>query len=78
MAKILVHATHGPENPTRAALALLVAKAALEEGHTVSVFLAGDAAQLVSSEKRENDREGMKMYAVTNQARIDDIVLNNS
>ena len=30
MAKILVHATHGPDNPTRAALALLVAKAALE------------------------------------------------
>ena len=44
MAKILVHATHGPENPTRAPLALLVAKVALEEGHTVSVFLAGDAA----------------------------------
>ena len=47
MAKILVHATHGPESPTRAALALLVAKAALDEGHTVSVFLAGDAAQLI-------------------------------
>ena len=47
MAKILVHATHGPENPTRAALALLVAKAALDEGHTVSMFLAGDAAQLM-------------------------------
>ena len=47
MAKILVHATHGPENPTRAALALLVAKAALEEGHSVSVFLAGDGAQLI-------------------------------
>ncbi len=47
MAKILVHATHGPENPTRATLALLVAKAALDEGHSVSVFLAGDAAQLI-------------------------------
>ena len=47
MAKILVHATHGPEHPTRATLALLVAKAALDEGHSVSVFLAGDAAQLV-------------------------------
>ena len=47
MAKILVHATHGPENPTRAALAFLVAKAALDEGHTVSLFLAGDAAQLI-------------------------------
>jgi uncharacterized protein len=47
MAKILVHATHGPENPTRAALAFLVAKAALDEGHSVSLFLAGEAAQLI-------------------------------
>jgi predicted peroxiredoxin len=29
MSKILVHATHGPENPTRAALAFLVAKTAV-------------------------------------------------
>lgn len=47
MASILVHITHGPENPTRAALGFLVAKAAVEEGHEVSVFLAGDAAALV-------------------------------
>jgi predicted peroxiredoxin len=47
MAKILVHLTHGPEQPTRAALAFLVAKAAQEEGHTVSMFLAGDAVQLM-------------------------------
>lgn len=45
--KILVHVTHGPEHPTRAALAFAVAKAALEEGHQVSVFLAGDAVQLL-------------------------------
>lgn len=47
MAKILVNVTHGPENPTRAALAFLVAKAAVDEGHSVSLFLAGDAAQLI-------------------------------
>jgi predicted peroxiredoxin len=47
MAKILVHATHGPDDPTRAALAFLVAKAALDEGHTVALFLAGDAALLI-------------------------------
>jgi predicted peroxiredoxin len=47
MAKILVHLTHGPEHPTRAALAFLVAKAGIEEGHTVSLFLAGDAVQLM-------------------------------
>jgi len=46
-AKILVHLTQGTENPTRAALAFLVARTAIEEGHAVSLFLAGDAVQLV-------------------------------
>lgn len=45
--KILVHLTSGPENPTKAALAFLVARTAIEEGHAVSVFLAGDAVQLL-------------------------------
>lgn len=45
--RILIHVTHGPEHPTRAALAFLVAKAAIEEGHSVSMFLAGDAVQLI-------------------------------
>jgi predicted peroxiredoxin len=47
MAKILVHLTFGPEAPTRAALAFLVAKSALDDGHEVSLFLAGDAVQLL-------------------------------
>ncbi|MGH3137613.1 MAG: DsrE family protein [Gaiellaceae bacterium] len=47
MAKILVHVTCGPENPTKAALSFLVAKAAIEEGHEVSMFLAGDGVQLL-------------------------------
>jgi len=47
MAKILVHITHGPEHPTRAALGFLVAKASIEEGHSVTLFLAGDAVQLM-------------------------------
>jgi len=45
--KILVHITCGPENPTKAALGFLVAKAALDEGHEVSLFLAADAVQLL-------------------------------
>lgn len=45
--KILVHITHGPENPTRAALGFLVAKTAIEEGHNVTLFLAGDAVKLL-------------------------------
>jgi predicted peroxiredoxin len=47
MATILVHVTCGPENPTKAALAFLVAKAAVDEGHEVSMFLAGDGVQLL-------------------------------
>ena len=45
--RILVHLTTGPEHPTRAALAFSVARAALEQGHAVSLFLAGDAVQLL-------------------------------
>lgn len=47
MGHLLVHITSGPGSPTRAALGLLVARAAVEEGHEVSVFLAGDAVQLI-------------------------------
>ncbi len=54
MAKILVHITHGPEHPTRAALGFLVAKAALDEGHEASIFLAGDAVQLVRDDVLDN------------------------
>jgi uncharacterized protein len=52
--KFLIHITQGPENPTRAALGLLVAKTAIEEGHTVFIFLAGDAVQLLRNEVLEN------------------------
>ena len=47
IASLLVNVTHGPEAPTRAALGFLMARAAVEEGHTVSLFLAGDAVQLL-------------------------------
>lgn len=52
--KILIHLTQGPENPTRAALAFLVAKTAIEEGHAVSLFLAGDAVQLLRDPVLDN------------------------
>lgn len=47
MPKILVHVTIGPEDPSRAALAFLVAKSAIDEGHTVSLFLDGNAVHLL-------------------------------
>ena len=38
MGRLLVHIVTGPENPTRVALGLLVARAALGAGHDVDVF----------------------------------------
>lgn len=51
---ILIHLTKGPENPTIAALAFLVAKTAVEEGHQVTLFLAGDAVQVMRAGVMEN------------------------
>ncbi|MCL6261734.1 DsrE family protein [Aquiflexum sp. TKW24L] len=52
--KVLIHITHGPENPTRAALGFLVAKTAIEEGYAVTLFLAGDAVQLLRKDVLDN------------------------
>jgi len=52
--KILVHLTSGPENPTKAALAFLVARTAIEQGHSVSMFLAGDGVQLLRDSTLDN------------------------
>jgi predicted peroxiredoxin len=54
MAKFLIHVTCGVENPSKAALAFLVAKSAIEENHQVTLFLAGDAAQLLRPAVIEN------------------------
>ena len=42
MSRILIHLVTGPENPTRAALALLVGRTAMDAGHDVDLFIAGD------------------------------------
>ena len=49
-ARFLVQVTTGQDNPTKAALAFLVARTALEEGHAVDVFLAGDAVLLLKDD----------------------------
>lgn len=54
VSKLLIHMTHGPEAPTRAALGFLVGRAAVEEGHDVSFFLAGDAVQLLRDAVLDN------------------------
>jgi predicted peroxiredoxin len=45
--KLLIHVTRGPEDPSRAALAFLVGKAAIGEGHEVTYFLAADGVGLL-------------------------------
>jgi len=50
MAKFLVHVTCSPTDTAKAALSFLVAKSAIEEGHTVTIFLAGDAVTLLKDD----------------------------
>ncbi len=52
--KILIHLTQGPENPTVASLAFLVARTAIDEGHIVTLFLAGDAVPLLRDQVMDN------------------------
>src|SRR3569623_1631686 len=47
-ANFLVHIHTGPDNPTEAALGVTVAAAALKQGQTVTMFLAGDGASLIT------------------------------
>ena len=47
MSSLLVHIHTGPENPTKVALGLLVARTAAAEGHEVTVFLAGDGVNVI-------------------------------
>ena len=54
MASLLIHITAGPNDATRAALGFLVAKTAVEEGHDVNIFLAGDAVQLIRDSVLDN------------------------
>jgi uncharacterized protein len=50
MSRLLVQIATGPENPTRVALGLLVAKTALGAGHDVDVFFAGDGVSVLRPE----------------------------
>jgi uncharacterized protein len=54
VAKFLIHVTCGVENPSKAALAFLVAKTVIDEKHEVTMFLAGDGAQLLRPAVVEN------------------------
>jgi predicted peroxiredoxin len=55
---LLVHVTVGATQATKAALALLVAASAQEEGHPVTVFFAGDGVELLQPDVL-NSLEGL-------------------
>lgn len=48
MSEFLIHIHTGPEDPTKAALGLLVALNAAKAGHVTKIFLAGDAVHLLA------------------------------
>jgi predicted peroxiredoxin len=50
MAKMLFSGTYASDDPTRAVLPFLSAKAALEAGHETEVFLLGEAVYLMKDE----------------------------
>jgi predicted peroxiredoxin len=47
VSRLLVQLSSGPEHPTRAALAFLIARTARQQGREVDLFLAGDAVSLL-------------------------------
>ena len=53
MSRLLVHIVTGPQDPTRVALGLLIARTARHLGHDVDVFFAGDATSLLRAETLE-------------------------
>jgi len=56
MARLLVHIATGPENPTRVALGLLVARSAVSAGHEVDLFIAGDGVAILRPETLDAGR----------------------
>ena len=52
MSHMLIHVITGTENPTRAALGLLVARTAAGAGHAVDIFFAGDGVDWLRPETR--------------------------
>lgn len=50
MARILVHVTAGPNDPTKAALGFFVARSVLEAGHDLVLFVAGDGVHLLTQD----------------------------
>ena len=53
MSRLLVHIATGPQNPTRAALGLLIARTAAEAGHEVDLFIGGVGVGILRPESPE-------------------------
>jgi len=89
MPRLLVHIATAPQDPTRLALGLLVARTARAQGHDVDVFVAGDAVHVLRPDARETvqglgtgnasehwaelQRSGARLFASGNSARAREI-----
>jgi len=73
LSKILIHLTHGPSAPTQADRAFLIARTAIQEGHEVSMFLAGEAVELIKDENL-NQTLGIGSTAVPLKDSVDEII----
>ncbi len=54
MAKLLIIASYGAEDPTRASMPFHLAKGAKEAGYEVEIILAGEAPVVLKDAIREN------------------------
>ncbi len=50
MGSMLVQMTHGPDNPTPTAVGCLVALAACDEGHQVTLFFVGESVHFMKDQ----------------------------
>jgi predicted peroxiredoxin len=50
MGSLLVQMTHGPDTPTPVAVGCLVALAAFDEGHQVTLFFVGESVHFMKDE----------------------------
>ena len=61
MGSLFVQISHDADAGTRAQRGFLVASAAAEAGHAVSVFLAGGAVELLTPEQLDRDAFGVPL-----------------
>lgn len=77
MSQLLISATHGPEDPTRATFPFHIAKGARESGYDVAIVLANDAPLIMKDFIRDAIQgvglpslKELFQFAVSNNVRV--------